>query len=217
MKNILEVKNLSFSYGRDKILDSINLNIEEGEFAVIFGDNGAGKSTLVKLILGELKPESGQVKLNLNRGYMDLSYVPQLGLGSSYNFPITCGELVGFSIKTRGLFKGREEKDERILNALSQVGMEAYKNTIYYKLSGGQRQRVLIAKALASHPKLIVMDEPSNGIDREGRRDLYHLLEHLNKYHKISILIISHDDDIKNYAESIYLLEDKKLNLRERP
>lgn len=206
----LEIKELTFGYTKEKVLENINLTINEGEFIALVGSNGAGKTTLVKLILGELNPNSGEIILNLEQGYKDIGYVPQLGVGSSYNFPITVKELLSLPIKRMGRLTLTE--NERIEEVLDIVGMKNYINSLYAELSGGQRQRVLIAKALISYPKFLLLDEPTNGIDQKTKESLYKLLNHIHVFHHITILIITHELEIvKEYLDGVYIVEDKKV------
>lgn len=213
---ILNVSNLSFGYNREKIFNNVNFEVDKGDFVALVGPNGAGKSTLIKLILGQLSPNNGRVDLFLNEklGYRDVGYVPQLGIGSSYTFPITVGELVSLSLhdETRGFKVFKCNYKDKVLDALLQVGMEDEINSLYYQLSGGQRQRVLIAKALVSNPSFLILDEPTNGIDFETRQKLFSLLHHLNVAHGITILMITHElSDIENYISKLYKLFDGRI------
>ncbi|MBP2025021.1 metal ABC transporter ATP-binding protein [Peptoniphilus stercorisuis] len=212
---ILNVKNLKYGYTKETVFEDVSFIIEEGDFACLIGPNGAGKSTLMKLILGQLSPNSGEVLFNLGeKPYEKVGYVPQLGIGSSYDFPITVREMVSLSLNSelRGFRKYKKSHEEKILGALSQVGMEDKIESLYSKLSGGQRQRILIAKALVSSPDFLILDEPTNGIDEETRKSLFKLLNHLNKEHNITILMITHDLlDVQEYINKLYKLSDKKI------
>lgn len=212
---ILNVKNLDYGYTRESVLEDISFVIERGDFACLIGPNGAGKSTLMKLILGQLNPSSGEILFNLGKNPCErIGYVPQLGIGSSYDFPITVREMVSLSLnkELRGFKKYKKSHEEKILGSLLQVGMEDKIESLYSKLSGGQRQRILIAKALVSSPDFLILDEPTNGIDEETRKSLFKLLNHLNKEHNITILMITHDLlDVRKYINKLYKLNDKKI------
>lgn len=211
--SILKIDNLSFSYEKDLILDGVDMEVKRGDFAALIGRNGSGKSTLLKLILGELVPNSGSISCS-EIETSDIGYVPQLQIGTTREFPITVMELVSLSFykDLRGFKRINSDIKDRIMDALCQVGMENYADTLYSKMSGGQRQRVLIAKALAKNTELLLLDEPTNGIDEASRNDLYELLHHLNVEHGKTILIITHDlRDIAKYLNVVYELSEKKI------
>lgn len=214
-EEILKIENLCFGYSKESVFEDISITINKGDFACLIGPNGAGKSTLIKLILGQLKPTSGIISFNLgNSPYEKIGYVPQLGVGSSYDFPITVREMVSLSLnkELRGFKKYNDSHEDKILNALVQVGMQDKIDSLYSQLSGGQRQRVLIAKSLVFSPEFLILDEPTNGIDEETRKSLFKLLNHLNKEHNITILMITHElSDIEEYINKLYKLSDKKI------
>lgn len=214
-EELLKVENLSFGYTKESVFEDINFTVNKGDFACLIGSNGAGKSTLMKIILGQLKQNSGRVIFNLGKNpYERIGYVPQLGIGSSYNFPITVREMVSLSLnkELRGFRRYKEIHEEKILAALMQVGMEEKINSLYSQLSGGQRQRVLIAKALVFSPDFLILDEPTTGIDAENRKMLFKLLHHLNKKHNITILMITHElADVEGYFNKLYKLSSNGI------
>lgn len=211
MSSILEIKDLSFGYNKNKILNNINLVLKEGEFSTIMGENGSGKSTLMKLIIGELQPDTGSVDNHLlNR----TSYIPQLSGAFSLNFPITVQEILALNLIEKNkrfskLSKVNQERIKLILEAMDMVGME---DVIFKKLSGGQRQKVMIGKALIDQPKLLLLDEPLIGLDEDSRNSVLSFCRHLSENHKVSILLISHDkNEIKKYSDNIYSIKEKGL------
>lgn len=211
MSSILEIKDLSFGYNKNKILNNINLVLKEGEFSTIMGENGSGKSTLMKLIIGELQPDSGSVDNHLlNR----TSYIPQLSGAFSLNFPITVQEILALNLIEKNkrfskLSKVNQERIKLILEAMDMVGME---DVIFKKLSGGQRQKVMIGKALIDQPKLLLLDEPLIGLDEDSRNSVLSFCRHLSENHNVSILLISHDkNEIKKYSDNIYSIKEKGL------
>ena len=213
---LLQIENLFFGYTKEDILKNINLKVFKGDFIALLGSNGAGKSTLIKLILRELKPREGKISYfkSDEEFYKAIAYVPQIQNVSSKNFPITVSELISLG-KYRDLkgfrFIGKDNSDF-VLDALSLVGMEDYKDRLYSKLSGGQRQRVLLAKALSNSPDILLLDEPTNGVDEKTVKRLYQLLYHLNKFHNTSILMITHDiSGVKDYVNKIYELKEGSL------
>lgn len=213
-EKLLEIKNLSFKYSDDLILDDINFDVYKGDYIALIGSNGAGKSTLIKLILNQLNPLFGTISFYIENGLKDIGYVPQLSVSASLEFPITVTELLSLSLypRNKGFKKLKDFDIERIENALNLVGMAKYRDRLYTKLSGGQRQRVLIAKALVSTPEFLILDEPMTGVDKESKESLFHLLSHINREHNITILMITHDlDEIEDNVNKVFEIKDKKI------
>ncbi len=214
---IIEIKNLSFSYEKQKILENINLEVQEKDFLAIIGPNGGGKSTLLKLILGINPIQKGTIltfgelpKKNLAK----IGYVPQ-NTNVNTDFPIKVIEVVlmGHIGTKRPLFGYANEEKLCALGALAQVGMEKFANEKIGSLSGGQRQRVMIARALCAHPQILILDEPTASIDVEGQKQIYELLKTLNTY--ITIIVVSHDISvIMQYANSVVHI-NKRLSFHD--
>ena len=208
-KTILKVENLSFAYDKDLILKDISFSVEEGDFFAITGPNGGGKSTLLKIILGLLKPQKGSIKFSksFNKA-LDIGYVPQ-NTNINLEFPITVLDVVMMgngakhnSIKRLFNIKYSKLEIECAKNSLKKVGMDAFLNSKISNLSGGQRQRVMIARAICSHPKLLILDEPTSNIDVKGQKEIYKLLKELNK--EVTIIVVTHDlTVISNYANKV--------------
>ncbi len=180
----IEIKNLEFSYDSEKVFTNISLSIENGDFVAIVGPNGAGKSTLIKLILGLLTPNSGEIKiLNTNFSKLEnknlIAYVPQI-MSFEKNFPISVKEL----LELKGSI------DKKITSSLEITDLLEKQ---FIHLSGGQKQRVLIAFALMSKPRLLILDEPTIGIDPKSQKNFYDLLKKINEDEKITILLVTHD------------------------
>jgi len=203
---IIDIKNLSFSYQKQKVLENINLCVKEGDFLAIIGPNGGGKSTLLKLILGINSVKEGSIKIfgeKPHKNLQKIGYVPQ-NTNVNTDFPIKVIEVVlmGHIGTKRPLFGYAEEEKRCALGALAQVGMEKFANEKIGSLSGGQRQRVMIARALCAHPKVLILDEPTASIDVEGQKQIYQLLKELNSY--ITIIVVSHDlSFIMQYATTV--------------
>ncbi len=213
-EKLLEIKNLSFKYSDDLILDDINFDVYKGDYIALIGSNGAGKSTLIKLILNQLNPLFGIISFYIENGLKDIGYVPQLSVSASLEFPITVTELLSLSLypRNKGFKKLKDFDIERIENALNLVGMAKYRDRLYTELSGGQRQRVLIAKTLVSTPEFLILDEPMTGVDKESKESLFHLLSHINREHNITILMITHDlDEIEDNVNKVFEIKDKKI------
>ncbi|WP_308533677.1 ATP-binding cassette domain-containing protein [uncultured Peptoniphilus sp.] len=213
-EKILCVKNLSFSYKKEYILENIYLEIEKGDFSLLIGENGAGKSTLLKIIFGELKDYEGEISFDLLKSPHKISYVPQLSAADRLNFPITVKELLSLGIYPRiGPFKRLSRENEKQINRVLEItGMEDFKNHIFGQLSGGQRQRILIAKAIVNDIEFLILDEPTAGIDLKSKESLFDLLKYFNEEKNISIFMVTHEPkDFENLANKIYKIEDKKL------
>lgn len=161
----------------EKVINDVSFCLHAGEFVGLIGPNGAGKTTLLKAILGLIKPNYG--KVTLKKG--SISYIPQRGSAQSQQIPISVAEVVGLGGKNWQ-------------QALITVGLQELHKKNFAELSGGQQQRILIAKALASNPELLILDEPTTGIDEESQANFYKLLQDLHKS-GIGIVMVSHDID----------------------
>jgi zinc transport system ATP-binding protein len=191
----IELEHVWFSYDRTPVLVDANMILEQGEFLGIIGPNGGGKTTLLKLLLGVLKPDKGQVRI-LGEEPHDAShrvgYVPQ-NMDFNRNFPISVMDvtLMGRLNRSR-IGKGYTGEDkDKVRKILKKVGMWDYRHRPIGKLSGGQRQRVFIARALVTDPELLFLDEPTSGVDHEFETDLYDFLKELNT--AVTIVVITHD------------------------
>lgn len=224
--NSIDIKNLKFSYIADEIiLDSIDFEVAEGEFAVIIGGNGSGKSTLIKNILGELKPDKGEIKIlgkkmNQNSDYKDLGYVPQISVVEKIAFPITVIELVVLNLyKDFGFFKyPKKEHIRKADEILKYMDLYSYRSVPINELSGGLKQRSMIARAMVHDPKILILDEPTVGVDKESKKQFLEMISKLNKEKKLTILLITHElEEVMRLgqAQSLYEIKDKKLYRRE--
>jgi zinc transport system ATP-binding protein len=197
--SVVSIKNLSFSYDKDLVLDNINLEVKQKDFLAIIGPNGGGKSTLIKLILNLLKPFKNSI-INING---IVGYVPQ-NTNVNINFPIKVIEVVmmGKSNKNSKIFGYTADEKNLAIKLLKKVGMSSYENEKIGSLSGGQRQRVMIARALYSNPTILILDEPTSSIDIQGQKQIYELLKELNR--QITIIVVSHDISvILKYATKV--------------
>lgn len=212
MKEVINIQDVWVCYGDVTVLESINLVVYEKEFLGIIGPNGGGKSTLLKVILGLLKPDKGSVKLLGNdpqRSRKNVGYVPQY-TSSNLNFPINVWEVVlmGRMNNTGPLKRYKKHDLQAVENALKKVKMLEYKDRQIGELSGGQRQRVFIARALASDPKLLILDEPATGVDSVMQKEFYEVLEELKK--EIAIIMVSHDiSAVAIYVDKVACLNRK--------
>jgi len=210
---VIEIKNLSLSYGDINILENLNFLIPENSFVSIVGPNGAGKTTLMKILLGLIKHSYGDVKIfgktPLEVDPSFIGYVPQIKT-MDRSFPALSIELVisGITRRWPWLVKGNEK--EKAINALSLVQAENLADRTLSELSGGELQRVCLARSIVRDPKLIVLDEPATGIDAIGEADLYNLLESYQEKSKTTILMITHDWHVANHHSDYVLLLNRK-------
>lgn len=190
----ITIENLAFSYDGREILSDVNLSIKPFDSICIVGPNGGGKTTLMKLIIGLLSPDRGEILIFGRRpeeARKLIGYVPQY---AEYDkqFPISVKEVVCMG-RLGNSFTGRYTRNDwdQTMAALREVGLERFADQAFSALSGGQRQRALIARALASGGEILILDEPTANIDQESELHLFELLGELNQ--RMTILMVTHD------------------------
>lgn len=198
--HIIDVSNLNFGYTSELVLKDVNLCVDEGQFICITGENGSGKSTLLKVLLGELKHFEGSIKLfgnpiNSIKDFKDIGYVPQNSVMNKVAFPTTCREMVAINLyRSFGPVKFPGKKHfERAEKALVDMGLEKYVRTPFNELSGGLQQRVMITRALINDPRLLILDEPTAGVDNESKVRFLDLLETVTQERNITAVLVSHE------------------------
>ena len=213
--DLIKIKDLCFGYPTKKdTLKHININVKEGSFTCIVGENGSGKSTLLKCILGLNKGYTGEItKENL------IGYLPQKSEIQT-NFPASIEEVVmsgTISNNIKSIFYKKEDK-ENAKTIMQELGIYDIRKKCFADLSGGQQQRVLIARALCATKKIIVLDEPTNGLDPSIAKQIYELLDNLKKNVNLTILMVSHDvERALNYADTVIELIDGKVTFTGKP
>ncbi|MBU3213903.1 metal ABC transporter ATP-binding protein [Clostridium estertheticum] len=214
---MINIKNLCFTYTNSKphILDNINLKIEKGSYVSILGENGSAKSTLLKLILNLLKPNSGQIIIDTSR----IAYVAQKVENFNAQFPITVYEMLNCHRKVLKL------KDKSLISkSLKAVGMEDHTHTLIGNLSGGQQQKIFIARSLIGNPELLILDEPSTGIDIQSMEDIYGIIKDLNTNLGITVVSVEHNlkaaldnstdiFEMSNRSGILYTINDYKYKI----
>lgn len=184
---MVKINSLKFKYPNSKkeALKNINLEVNQGDYISIVGENGCGKSTLLKLILKLLKIQKGEIIINAKK----IGYLPQKKENLN-DFPITLFELLN---SYRKILKIRE--NDCALKALERVNLTEYKNSLVGELSGGQLQKLYIARALIGDPDLLILDEPSTGIDVQGQKEIYSFVKDLNVKKGLTVISVDHNLD----------------------
>ncbi len=209
---LIHAKNLTKIYGNAAVVDNVSFAIPKGNIAAIIGPNGAGKTTLVRMLMGIVKPTKGTIRINGKEPREErtsIGYVPQR---FNYNprVPITIREFLMLSLHVAG--KRNNEKIDIIERRLQDVGLTDVLDKQLFQLSGGQLQRMLIARALLTDKKLLILDEPVAGIDINGKQSIYELLKELNIKHGITTVLISHELDVVfKYADSVLCMNHRML------
>lgn len=210
MQPIINVDDLSYYYDSFPSLDHVSFSVEKGDFLGIIGPNGAGKTTLFQCILGMMSNFSGEISLfgsnvKQNKKILQrIGYVPQKK-SVEQTFPATVSEIVSLGVI------GKDIKKESIESAIEFVELGSYRNKRIGELSEGQQQRVIIAKALVKQPELLILDEPTTGIDSVAQNKFYDLLTRLNKDRGITIVWSSHDMNAVEKLASKVACIDRKL------
>ena len=189
-KPLIQITDLEAAYQGKIVLSNVSLTVMEHDFIGIIGPNGGGKTTLLKILMGLMKPLKGEIDYAIHRS--EIGYLPQ-GNQVDAQFPITVREVVASGLETRFGLKSRSgEAHKRQLNTiLEKVGLENLQARSIGELSGGELQRTMLARAIVSSPKLLVLDEPDTHVDNRFEQELYGLLRELNE--SMTILLVSHD------------------------
>lgn len=199
---IIELKDITAGYDQQIVLDHVNLSINEGDFIGIIGPNGGGKTTLLKVILGLLKPFSGEIIYPASRQNL-FGYLPQ-NSRFDQRFPINVTEVVLSGLMSeKGLYHTYTKAEKHLAwGLLDKYGLSAYKKSPIGDLSGGQMQRVFLCRAIISNPRILILDEPTTYVDSHFEKEFYTILEELNK--SLSIVMVSHDlGTICSYVKTI--------------
>ena len=221
MVDVIKFRDVSFGDEDKCLLENVNFNIYQGDYIGIVGPNGSGKTTLLKLIINEINPTKGKIKIldkeitNFNN-WEKVGYVNQKSNSFSTSFPATVTEVVAMDLAPKiGLFKKIKKKHlEEVWNVLKLVGIYDLKDKLIGSLSGGQQQKVFICRALMRNPKILILDEPTVGIDINGQKEFYHLLKKLNESLNLTIVIVSHDLFIvKEEVKKLAVIKNKNIKV----
>lgn len=206
------VTDLTKRYGDTAVVDSVSFGVDTGDVLAIIGPNGAGKSTLLRMIMGLLPPTAGSILIDGHPPHKvrtRMGYVPQRFSFDEW-LPMTVEEFLALSSHVSGVHDSEEVSiiEER----LSDVGVPNVGKAMLSQLSGGQLQRVMIARALLTRKDVLLLDEPVAGIDVEGQQAMYDLIQHINRAHGTTCILISHELDVVfRYATKVVCLNKKML------
>jgi len=212
----IKINDLSVSFGDEKVLDDVSLHMHCGELTVIIGQNGAGKSTLLRAILGQI-PHEGNIEFKETKtgnisNVMKIGYVPQT-LNIERELPMTVYDLFATFISKYPVWLPKNRKlYAKIREQLKLFSVEDCIDKQVGKLSGGQLQRVMLSIAVTPMPNLLILDEPVSGIDENGVRDFYRLVDEMKHKHDLAVLLVSHDLElVRKYADKVVLLDNTIL------
>ena len=204
-------RDLSIGYEGRAIRDHINFSLHKGDYLCLIGENGSGKSTLMKTLLHLLPPVSGSVLLGDGLGSNEIGYLPQQTVIQK-DFPASVREIVLSGCQNHCGIRPFYNKEEKRLSEemMDKLQITHFRNRCYRELSGGQQQRVLLARALCTTRKILLLDEPVSGLDPKVTEEMYRLIEQLNHVDQITIIMISHDirEAVKYASHVMYLGED---------
>ena len=195
MEKLIEIKDVTASYDTNVVLKDVSLCVWKGDFLGIIGPNGGGKTTLLKVIMGLMKPDSGEISFYENGktvSSLKIGYLPQIN-PIDKRFPISVYEVVSSGLTSEKPRFGNfsTEQKDRIRRMIVQIGLETFAKRAIGELSGGQLQRVLLARAIVSCPQVLILDEPNTYVDKKFESQFFELLSEINK--ETSIILVSHD------------------------
>lgn len=210
---LISCKDVSLGYEGSVVLEDVDFQIDKGDYLCIVGENGSGKSTLIKGLLGLKKPLHGEITLGDDLSPDEIGYLPQQ-TAIQRNFPASVFEVVlsgRINQMKRRPFYSKQDK-EAATEKMRLMGIESLKNRSYQELSGGQQQRVLLARALCATQKLLLLDEPSSGLDPVVTSDFCNLIKKINREQGITIVMVSHDiHTTARYASHVLHLGKRQL------
>lgn len=219
MDKVVEFNNIGFSYTKEIIFSNISFSAYKGDFLALIGANGAGKSTLLKLLLGEINSSSGDIKLfgediRRFRNWTKIGYVPQNIFSNTVNFPATAYEIVLANLFSKiGFLRfPKKEHIKKAKEALRLLNMERFAKRLIGELSGGQMQRVFLARTIVADPEILILDEPTSGIDSHTVEYVYRLLFDLNKNKNLTVIMVTHDvARVSEYSSRTLCLENGSI------
>lgn len=200
--DVITVDGVAFAYQNKKVMENVSFSVKERDFIGLIGTNGAGKTTLLRMIVGLLKPSAGEIRLfgqplSSFKQWEKIGYVPQR---NAFNpqFPATVREVVLSGLYGRKKILKRISRADhtKAADAMDAMGIADLGRKAIGQLSGGQQQRVFLARALINGPSLLILDEPTVGIDAETQESFFHMIKHMHQHHNMTFLMVSHDMDM---------------------
>lgn len=212
MTDLIICKDVAFGYDGNIISQDINFTVHAGDYLCIVGENGSGKSTLMRGLLGLTAPAAGKISMAKNLPRCDIGYLPQQSPLQS-DFPASVSEVVLSGRQNKHFWPFYNQADRATATTnMELLHIDNIRHQSYQQLSGGQKQRVLLARALCAAASMIMLDEPVTGFDPLIEHDFYTLLEHLNKKHHLTIVMVTHDIQTSlHYATHILHLSQRQL------
>lgn len=215
-KTVISFDDVSFAYQEAQVLKNVSFQINQGEFVGVIGPNGGGKTTLLKLMMGFLKPSSGEVRIYDKAPLSSLKYLAYVPQTARFDrqFPISVMELVLSGRLSHLPWYGMYSQQDKLkaLEALEKLSLVHLKNHAFGTLSGGQAQRALIARALVSEPKILALDEPTASVDSQAEADIYQMLEKLKG--EMTIVMVTHDlGAVVNSLQRVILVQGNATTL----
>ncbi len=207
---IVAVESATFAYGRNVILESVEMQIRDGEFWCLIGPNGEGKTTFIKALLGALRPKKGLVRLRADFARRTrIGFVPQ-SCDLNPGVPTTIQSFVLQG--TAGLSIEKQKLQHRVKRALEVMGIHPIRERSIWRVSGGQRQRAMVARALVRDPLLMIVDEPTAGLDLAASSGLLKTITELNQKHRITVLFVTHDLQLAGrYASHVAVFKNRRV------
>ncbi|MDA0750829.1 MAG: ABC transporter ATP-binding protein [Verrucomicrobia bacterium] len=207
---IVSVQNASFAYGRNFVLESVEMQIQDGEFWCLIGPNGEGKTTFIKALLGALRPKKGLIRLRADFARRTrIGFVPQ-SCDLNQDVPTTIQSFVMQG--TAGLTIEKHKLRHRVKRSLEVMGIHPIRERSIWRVSGGQRQRAMVARALVRDPLLMIVDEPTAGLDLAASSGLLNTITELNRKHRITVLFVTHDLQLAGrYASHVAVFKNRRV------
>jgi len=192
---VIEIRRVWFSFNGLPVLENVNLTVKSGDFLAVIGPNGGGKTTLIKVMLGLLAPDRGEVRVfggPPESALQRIGYVPQ-DIGMKQSFPVSVEDVVLMGrLRGGGGWRPFGRADRKAVQAvMEEMRVREFRRRQIGELSGGQRQRVFVARALVGDPEALILDEPTSSVDTQGQTEFYQLLKEINQ--KVTIVVVSHD------------------------
>ncbi len=211
MNSVIEVRNLSFTYGDRQILDKVSFDVKPDNFVAVIGENGSGKSTLFNLIVGQLKADEGEIKifgekLDKRYQYQKIAYISQNAINSYKNFPTTVEEVIKVHLS---YLKKKGQLDK----CLNLVGLSKHRGKMLRELSGGELQRVALSLAILKDTDLIMLDEPTSAIDKKFRKEFFDILKKFTEKGKTILMATHNMDDVAELVDDVMLVKGGKVKI----